>query len=424
MTIARGQHDDEGFSLIEAVIAASILAVSAMIVAGLLIGTLGVTQDGTRRTTAANIAASQIEAVQQIRTLDIPDGRVVLPAVANGGTTYTVIQDATYVSTGADSACTANSDLAYKRITVTVTWPNMGSTEPIRTDTLRALGFGNDDLAASKGAAAVKVIDNAGDGVAGVPITIRNSSGVGLKTLTSDGDGCVVFTSLTPGNFSAAVNVIGMVNTDGAQSHVSPSFGVEASKIALPVIAYAPKGTLSATLVPPAGYTVPAGLSLNVNTTRWSTGANRAFRDCSTVPDAPAGCVSGTATVRTATSLFPENYKAWAGTCQDAEPVTAAYTPVTAGGTTSVSSALGGVRVTSTVGVTTQLYAVHTADSRCGSGEVIPLGTLGPLATARYALPYGTWTIKRTSTVSAVITQQVVLTASNPTPSTPVLVTL
>src|SRR5664280_1267915 len=114
------RNPDCGFTLLEVVVSMVIFGVVALIVAGLIVNTIHLTSSSTQRTVAANLAAQQIEAVRDTRTLDIPDGQTVLPAKTVGGTTYTITQTANYVVGGAStSVCSGSGDqLSYKLITV------------------------------------------------------------------------------------------------------------------------------------------------------------------------------------------------------------------------------------------------------------------------------------------------------------------
>lgn len=427
MTLRRRLQSDEGFSLIEAVVASVILALTASVVAGLLIQTLDVAVDNTQRTTAANLAASQIEVVRGRNAVDIPDGRTTLPVTTIGATTYTVTQDAAYVPLDSGTSCSAGGAPAFKRVTVTVTWPNMGSTKPVRSDTLRALGFGSEGLESSRGSVAVTVKDGTGAGVEGLAVSVRAATGSPtLGTLGTDSTGCAVFTGLTAGtSYVASASTVGYADVDGYQTTQGDTFSAVAGQMITTTLTYAPVGGLAVELEAVATAAVPSKMPVTVNTSRWAVTPNRAFLDCADVATSPTQCVSGT-TVRTASRLFPANYRAWAGTCADAEPAGAVSVAVTAGTSASITAPLAAVQVTSTVNGTNAIYAVHRKETgssaRCGNGEVIALGNITKGVTKAFALPYGTWYIQRGSNVdTTVVTQRAVL---GPGGSVPPLVTV
>ena len=119
---------------------------------------------------------------------------------------------------------------------------------------------------------------------------------------------------------------------------------------------------------------------------------------------------TGSGTTRTITPLFPytSGYQVWAGDCADADP--AAWTGGSRGavlaanpaGTTSGSASLDAVDVVvrrsglAVSGATIQ--ATHAAGTGCTAGETLTTTTTtDSTGRLRLALPYGTWTIRATS---------------------------
>lgn len=408
-------RSEAGFSLMEAVIAAVILCITAAAVAGLLLRVLDVSQDATQRTVAANMAATQVEKIRAMRALDIPGGRTVLPAVTLGGTSYTLVQDATYVAldSGGDSCQGAGDPLAYKQVTITVTWTNMGTTKPVRTETVRSLGFGGDGMDPTKGAVAVKVLDALGAGVAGISVTVTSTSGVTVGTQMTSADGCLVFTGLAPGNYTASVNETAYVDTVGARSSTGNVFGVTAAALTATSLSYDRPGQLLVTLAPPAlDFTPPAELGLTLKTSLWTGTQKRPFPDCTqALPAAPSNCVSGSPT-RQADSLFPASYSAWAGRCADSAPsVGSPLTAVSSGQVSSLTATLGGVTVRGTgLALGKTFYAVHAQDpSDPTCQESYRVGVLPADGSAvKVALPFGPWHLQLSPT-GGVATQRVVV---------------
>ncbi len=219
----RVRTSDDGFSIVEVVVAVVILAMAVTVLAALMTRTLGLAQSNTQRTTAANLATQQVEKLQTMRALDIPDGRVTIGPITVGGTPYTIYQSSKYVTVDG-SACsgTTSSDLTSKVVTLRVTWPNMGNVKSVRSATIRALGTGSNDLSGTTGAAAVAVQNAIGDGTAGISVTLMTApGGTVVATQTSGDDGCVVFAGLAPGNYTASANTVGYVNLDGVQATTS-----------------------------------------------------------------------------------------------------------------------------------------------------------------------------------------------------------
>lgn len=394
---------DGGFTMIEVIVSMVIFGLVALVVAGLIINTMRLTTSNTQRTVAANLAAAQIEAVRDTRTLDIPDGQTVLPAQTVGGTTYTLTQTADYVVGGAaTSACSGTGDrLSYKLITVVATWPEMGSVQPVRSDTLRSLGIGVDALDSTRGTLAVAVQGSTGAAQADVPVTV--SPGGTVRT-TGIG-GCALFVGLDPVvTYTVTVNKAGYVGIDGAQQVVTTNAGIQAGKIARVVVNYQEKGALAVTLQPPTGFLPPTTLAMTVSNNLFTPTQERAFRDCAGLATAPQSCVAGDP--RTAAALYPGSYGTWAGTCTDAKPgPPLVLTAVQPGLTAAVTVGLGGVPIhvqkISGIPVAGQpVYAVHAASAGCPAGEswaLPPTGASDLLA----ALPQGTWTLSLSPTVPA-----------------------
>jgi Tfp pilus assembly protein PilV len=415
----RARTSDEGFSIVEVVVAVVILAMAVTVLAALMTRTLGLANSNTQRTTAANLATQQVEKLQTMRALDIPDGRITIGPVTVGGTAYTIFQSSKYVTVNGSACSGTSGNLTSKVVTLRVTWPNMGNVKSVRSGTIRALGTGSDALSGSTGAAAVAVQSATGNPTAGVSVTLSTApGGTVVATQTSGDDGCVVFAGLAPGNYTAFANTAGYVNQDGTQATTSAAFGVTASAVTKAVLPYDLLGALDVLPTPSSGgYGVPIGIGVTLTTSVWSPSQSRAYTQC--VGSAVQGCVSSTSD-RLAASLFPASYGAWAGTCSDeataaAVPGSPTLLPVTSGATTSYTVSNFGL-VNATIGIAPagrHLYAVHAADTSCPSGELFDLGAVSLGQTVKVALPWGTWRLQLTSTGN-VPTQTLALASTAP----------
>lgn len=355
---------DEGFSLVETVVAMLLFAVVAAVSAGLLGNIMGVTRNNTQRVTAANLAAQYIEEVRGQRAVDIPDGGTPLPEVFAAGTRYTIQRTANYVqSTDATSLCASTgAKLAYKLVTVTVTWPDMGSTKPVRSDTLKALGVGADGLNAARGLAAVQLLDEGGKPVPGVSVVL-NPTGSLVQTGI---DGCAVFPNLDPAlTYTAQVDQAGYTGLRGEQLLKTGAITVKAAEVTRSSLKYDKAGLLRVTFSHPAGYTPPSALGVTLSNSAWTEGKN-SFAEC--VGTAQQGCVSGTP--RTASRLFPGSYGAWAGACAP-QPVSVSATRVNAGQAADVTVPL----------------APLVVDLQDNTGKALPGATLHVLAKSATPCP-------------------------------------
>ncbi len=215
---------DGGFALTEVVVATALLAVVLTAATALLVRTTDVAGQNVRRTTAANLLTRQLEVARGTRPADIPDG-ITTTTETVGGTTYTIAQEARYVSSAdGGSLCDGvTGNLLYKLVTVRVTWPAMQAVAPVRGDVLRATGSGVLGPDAATGALAVLVKDADDRPVAGIGVTLRPSNRSGV----TDSTGCVVFVGLPPGRYAADAR-----SDDGTLNGAAGSRAVAAGAIA------------------------------------------------------------------------------------------------------------------------------------------------------------------------------------------------
>lgn len=383
------QDDDAGFGLMEVVVAMTIFGVTVSAVLGIVLSTLKVTRSNSQRVAASNLATKQIEAARSQLAVNVPDGAVVRTESV-GATVYTIEQNANYVTSGASTSLCADSsgDLAYKLVTATVTWPNMGSTKPVKADTLLALGVGAEGLSTTSGTMAVGVVGATGQPVSGVTVTL-NPGGL---TRTTGVDGCAVFVNLPVSgagtDYTATVNQPGFVSPLVVRQS-SVTAGVQAGQIQRSgKIKYDTVRTLTVSANAPAGYTVPAGLSVGLRSPEIDTGMQ--LPSCATSP-VGAGCLS--AFPGTASNLFPNLYDVWAGSCAYPRPAGASANVDLSAASATVAVPLQGLatRVFRGSDPTPQVGYTVQATSACGGPALVLPNTSS--GTSMAALPAGDWTI-------------------------------
>jgi prepilin-type N-terminal cleavage/methylation domain-containing protein len=404
---------DGGFTLLEVIVSMVVFSVVVTGALAVLLKTTQVAGSNTRRVVAANLATKQIEAARSQTALQIPDGLVSRTEVV-GKTTYTVNQTSNYLpSDSATSVCSGSgNNLAYKLVSVDVTWPNMGAVKPVHSDTLRALGLGADGLDPSQGAVAV-LVQGANGPVSGMQVTLTP----GGQTRTTGADGCAVFVGLTDGqNYTATVNTAGYVSNTNLQYMQNANLGVRKSEVTRGTILYDQAGSFNLSWDVPAGYDVPDGLPVMM---RNSFLSDRSYPTCVSLGSTVAGCVDGVP--GTAKNLFPAVYDVWAGTCSDSR--TPASVTLAPGGAEDVAIPLAPVtfhfvnKQGQPIGAH-QVQATHapeaappTATTFCGSGESWSWSGSGGKRSVDAALPTGTWTF--TSPGSQPVTVEMT-TGSNP----------
>ncbi len=422
----RGQGSaDSGFTLIEVLVSLVILAIVAAASASMMLSVWQSNSDNRARVAAANLTSRELEIVRSSFASaaqgpqSIPLGQVVnaAPLVPGGPAgaplvldnhSYTVTRNTQWESQGATSgACDggASGQLAYLRVSVIVTWPNMGHTTPVTASTLLTPPLGTYN--AGTGHIKAKVLDEDGAPEAGTTITVKNSSGAVVGTQQTASDGCAFFAFLNPGNYTVSASRTGYVDTTW-QAAPSQSVTVVANVAAPATFNYANAATTTFVFdTSNAGYFPATTTSLTVfNSLLTSTLHTSSF---------PSSAPSRTLV----TWPYSDGLVPWLGDCTDADPgVTSTVPPsrppptATDPGQT-ISAVVKGAAVTVIVknaaGVVQpnlQVEAVH-ANSGCpipvkdpydGTttvGEVLTMpAKTDATGTVRVLLPFGTWTFK------------------------------
>jgi hypothetical protein len=383
------------------------VTVFALVFAAVSIGigrALEVNRGNRNRSAAAYLAARQLEEVRAKTFSTVALGRTTCAYTTtscNLPAPFTVVQDVAWASPGTTSTtcdvpATSGSTLAYKRVTVTVTWADMGGVAPVTSQTLLTPPGGTFD--ANDGHILIQAFDRDAIPLAGKTVSI---TGPQSASQTTSSDGCAFFAYLDPGTYTATISVTGYVDRQGNQP-ATQSVGVTASQITKVQFDYDEAATLSVGLVAPSGSVIPTGtygIAMTVANSNLTVGT-RSFQQSAT----------GSGTTRTITPLFPyaSGYQVWAGDCADADPAT--YTGGSRGtvlasnpaGTTAGSASLDAVDVvvkrsgSAVSGATIQ--ATHAAGTGCTAGETLTTtSTTDSTGKLRLALPYGTWTIRATS---------------------------
>jgi prepilin-type N-terminal cleavage/methylation domain-containing protein len=398
---------DAGFSLIEVLFAMAIFTIVVTVALGVVLRTAGAAAGNSRRVAAAGLAARQIESARSLQATLIPDGAQITTETV-GNVLYTVNQTANFVTTnGVATVCTSTGNtLAYKLVTVTVTWPDQGTIPPVREDTLVALGVGQGP-STSQGTLAVQVATAAGVPVSGVPVTFSNGTAV-----TTGTDGCAVLPALNPGSYTASVSTSGYVDTQNQQTSTTPSQTVTAGTITRATLTYDENRSVNLT-VPGTGL-LPSGLRVSwrgtyvTQTAPWCAGS-------------PAGCLN--ALPGRADYLFPDVYQMWAGTCLDATSVASPALAVdlrpssSDGSTAALTTGSAHLQLSGSAALATTVYAVHAADpvagGGCTSGETFSFPVTAGVVDVR--LPYGSWKFSSTAVPLSGAASATLVAGSTPT---------
>jgi type II secretory pathway pseudopilin PulG len=395
------RHGDEGgYSVVELLAAITIFAMVFAAVSFGISSALDVNRNNRNRSVAAYLAARQLEEARGVPFDSVAVGQTVTTATAGGADTtpYTVTQDVSWVAPATtSSSCnvpngSSGAALAYKRLTVRVTWPDMRGVQPVASQTLLTPPVGAYDP--NDGHIAVQLFDRNAAPLAGQPVTLSGPAGA---TQLSTGDGCAFFAYLDPGTYTVSLATAGYVDRQGDQP-ATQTAAVQASQITTLSFDYDQAATVQVGLVPPPGAAVADGIAVTVANPGLAVGTK---------------VFAGSGLTRTVGPLFPyaSGYQVWAGDCTDADPQgypggsrgpTLATDP---GGNPSSTgtAALAAVDVavrqadgTPVAGATVQ--AVHAAGPGCPSGETLTTTAVTDAAgNLLLALPYGTWTLEATS---------------------------
>ncbi|WP_432547106.1 prepilin-type N-terminal cleavage/methylation domain-containing protein [Kineococcus sp. SYSU DK004] len=403
---------DEGFSLVEVVVSMLIFALLASAVAGLLLKTSQATARGSQRQVAVNVADREKEYQLGIAWTDVASRNTTTTL---NGATYAVATTVTFVpdsASGNSCSVATGASLAYKQVKVAVSWPGIGTTAPVTTEVLRPIPMA--ETGSTKGAVGWQLLDATGAGLPGIAATLTGPGG--NRTALTNSKGCVVFSDLDEGTYTATVNQSGYVGRNNQQQQTG-SATVAAGKISVvPELRYSPIATARVTTTVPAGYPVVQEYGVMLNAADGNGYDTRPV--CSSGQDPRTTACA--ATDGTVSRLYPKSYVPYAGQCLTTHGGTS-ITPTVQGTPPSTTVTLGGLWLNLTPSgagpSTVEVRATTPATASCPGLSVVLV--TGPRATTREvkaALPPGPWTISVNGSDKSTVT----LAPGTPASATPV----
>jgi prepilin-type N-terminal cleavage/methylation domain-containing protein len=404
MTDPRMSAGDRGFTVIEVVIAMTVLVI-ALLGAAALFGNAIIVSGNTRnRVVAQQIATKYIEKVRgqaadPTKFVAITAGGSDTPETVNG-IKYSVHQDVQWTWTNSNqSACDSTApsspgNTPVLQATETVTWTGMAGTQPIKETTTLAAPVGA--YSSNSGSIAVKVLDATGAPLSNINVRVQSVSGGTTDTQESTTQGCAFFYGVPAGTYSVSL-IEGTGVGDQEVLIPSQQTSVTVGNTASLTFAYDTAGTLDVT-----GFandsTDPAvsNLSLSVAATGLQPYGQYSF----------SPTITQYAGMTSLTPLFPysSGYVPFAGACTDNNPLgkdttgnllypTLAPTPVDvpAGGTgtatvnlypvslhvTLFGTAVNGATVSMTTPVYSQPSSVYGVNCTTGTANLATAPTLG-----------------------------------------------
>jgi prepilin-type N-terminal cleavage/methylation domain-containing protein len=418
--LVRSARDDSGVTLIEIMVAITILAVLTASVGIALLSIQRSAFKSKERAAAANLATREMELVRNLfHSADTAPAALMatgdvtnadpLPgqsgAAVVDGVPYTVKREVAWLVTGnGASACDGGSIVSYPSVSVhvVVTWPNMGDVKPVTTDSI--LTPPKSVLNASTAYYAIKVLDR--DGLPSEGRTVQVSGPSGTFTDTTGPDGCATFLLSTAGSYTATM-------TEGSSGYVSytgvntATATLTAGSLTVRSFSYDQGVSFTTTLKPPAGFALP------------TTKPPIMFANSGIQPGGTAYYASNASGTTTISNLWPfaTGYSIWAGTCPGSDPALLGGRPAPVvparGSTVAVNVPLQGVAITTTnhgSPANVPVTATYNGTGTCpGADGTIALGTSSN-GVLNVALPYGTWTISATISGQNLSDNTVVLT--------------
>jgi Tfp pilus assembly protein PilE len=208
---------EAGDTLIEVMIAAVLVAVIAI---ATFMGYTGVAHvaGGQNARAAASALAESDQARLRGLTLDslgssgAGTGNYTAPPVTIDGTAYTVSSTSKFVAATGSTSCTTSgtSNADEVQTTSAVSWPSDGyAGGPVEIHGLVAPQQGGSLIA--------RVVDQNGNGVSGVTITLSGGP-TSASPLTTDSSGCAVWAGLAGGAYTATASENGYLTPSGATS--------------------------------------------------------------------------------------------------------------------------------------------------------------------------------------------------------------
>jgi Tfp pilus assembly protein PilV len=339
-----GQIDDErGSILLEALVSGILLVIAA-------VGVFSAFEAGTRasaeerhRAQAEGLAQADLARLRTMRISALANLHQT-KVVTIEKTAYTVESEAAFQtdSTGTASCAKASAKADYIMVKSTITWPSLGSREPVEEQSLVAPPNGS--ISAHSGSLAVQIENAENGGVQGVEL---NGTGAGVFAGVTGANGCAIFGDLPAGNYTLNVSGPSLVDKNGEAPKPQSTSVVEES-------------TNTLALQYDFGGSVTAKFQTRVDGELVPSSADSVVAFNSGMQKAKAFGTLGTRSAEvTATPLFPftSAYSVYAGTCEQNDPSLTgkeslpesaiAEPVVSAKGTTTVTIELPALHLTS-----------------------------------------------------------------------------
>lgn len=241
---------EDGFALIEVMVSAVLVVILATATLSIIERAGAVASSDRSRAVATQLAQEDQDSMRLMKITSLSNYHVTHPPQKVDGVNYTVESQAEWMrddSTG-KVVCDGNTTRAeYAKITSKVTWPSQ--TKPVILESYVAPGV----KGVSLGSLAVKLHNDGTKGTPGITINFQGQS------VSTDSDGCAIFTTLTPGmsnaTWSGALFQPNFVDKNG-NSSVSKSVTIAASQNSILDAMFDRAGTIPVRFVDDVGNNV------------------------------------------------------------------------------------------------------------------------------------------------------------------------
>ncbi|HEY0118356.1 MAG TPA: prepilin-type N-terminal cleavage/methylation domain-containing protein [Cellulomonas sp.] len=318
---------DSGFGLVEVMVACLVLGIMSAAIVAVIMQAQSASVTNRSRIAAANLAARELDMVRDEfhRTKTAPtdiaqlgtvvdahplDGGTAGQPLVVDGTPYTVTRSVQWNITGnGQSACDGGSLVIYPTlgVTVSVTWPRMGTVHPVVSTAQLAPDKGS-GIPNTDSFIAVRVKDSTG--APSVGRSIKVTGGSQTKTGSTDADGCAVL-EVAPAvgvgtSYTAQVTDSGYVDISSTPQPSKAVGYVSQGQLNNSVsFTVAQPGSATIHLVDSSGAAVPAAQANGVKVTVVASEYSGA---------SPAKTYTLTGPTLSLTNLWPTQYGAYYGT--------------------------------------------------------------------------------------------------------------
>jgi prepilin-type N-terminal cleavage/methylation domain-containing protein len=374
--MARPRAGDEGFTLVEVMVAMGIFLIVSAATLSLITTSLDTVRGNADRVYAAALARSEVESLRTLGSAAVPLGASERSVSTDAGD-FTITRTATWVDVGAPTnPCEVGPGVtpgkSYLRVRVDVIGGDLEAPQ-----TVEGIVYPRDTPPTENtGTLTVQVSDDVGQPVSGVSVTGTNGAGQTFQQTTGP-DGCIFAPDLAAGaNWSVVIAKPGYITE---QPNGQSSSGVVVNELQNTPLtfAYAASGSLIVA-AGHSGFPVPAGMPFRFQPNTLNNPAN----------------ASGGYPV-TISGLWPDDYTAWLLPCSASTAGSTASVTLAAGG--SAAMALGGTRVELVGPEGENVRAIPASpcsnDYPLGAWAVEDRDGLTFLVPTGVSLPDGTWTL-------------------------------